>query len=63
MKKILAYIFIFIFIVSCGGDVTSDGNKNNNGSNNPSQGNDNPDDPCTKPVAEDGETPPSIPAC
>ena len=65
MKKILVYILIVGFMISCGGEVGSTGgNKGANGNNNASQGNsNNDDDPCDKPKAEAGETPPALPSC
>ena len=60
MKKILTYIMIIGFLISCGGDVSTDsGTTNASASNGNYEGT-----PCTnKPVAEDGETPPTIPDC
>lgn len=65
MKKILIYILIVGFMISCGGEVGSTGgNKDKSGNNSSSGGstNNNEDNPCRdKPLGDNGETPPSLP--
>lgn len=62
MKKLLIYIAIVGFLISCGGDVNTD-----NGNKPPAQNNGNGNGektPCAQqPTADDGETPPALPDC
>jgi hypothetical protein len=65
MKKILIYIFILSFMISCGGSASSSSDDNKpKEKDNTSKNNTNEDEtPCNNLIVKDGETPPVLPDC